>query len=235
MPLVIAVLKGAIARSWKSRLAMGGRENSTNSHQPCREGNPEGLPAGEQSNWETISADLTITQRDLPHWQVGGATYFITFRLKGHAGPETSGTGVSPVDAALSSLTPFERTIVRDAILFWHGRKWMVDALTVMPDHVHILATSLERSPGEWFSLAELMHSVKSFTAHKIQRLSGVSGAFWQSERYDRVNRNEFEFYQKATYILENAQRRGLVEHGWEYEWFWCPGKEELRGRVGRG
>jgi hypothetical protein len=31
------------------------------------------------------------------------------------------------------------------------------------------------------------------------------------------------------------TQRRGLVEHGWEYEWFWCPGKEELRGKAGRG
>jgi hypothetical protein len=47
--------------------------------------------------------------------------------------------------------------------------------------------------------------------------------------------RNGFEFYQEATYILENAQRRGLVEQGWEYDWFWCPGKEELRRRVGRG
>jgi len=214
---------------------MRGREDSADRDQPCREGNTEGLSAGEHTNWETIPADLTISRRDLPHWQVGGATYFVTFRLKGHAGSETSGTGVSPVDAPLSSLTPSERTIVMKAILFWHGRKWSVDALTVMPDHVHVLATPLERSPGPWFSLTELMHSVKSFTAHRIQHHRRASGALWQSERYDRVNRNEHEFYQKATSILENAQRRGLVEYGWEYEWFWCPGKEELRRRVGRG
>ncbi|MGD0111995.1 MAG: transposase [Armatimonadota bacterium] len=200
--------------------------------------------SGDQPERKTVSADLTISQRDLPHWQVGGATYFITFRLKGHPGSEASGTGlpasegVSPVEPAEATphpLTPAERTIVMKAILFWHARKWSVDALTVMPDHVHVLATPLERSPGDWFSLTELMHSVKSFTAHRIQRHRRASGALWQSERYDRVNRDEHEFYQKATYILENAQRKGLVEYGWEYEWFWCPGKEQLGNRVRRG
>ena len=242
--------EGALASSPKSRSAMRGRQDSTDREQPGK-GQHDNLTDSGTRSPETVSADLSISQRDLPHWQVGGATYFVTFRLKGYSGSEASGTGVSPVEPAVCPpagcrihqhteatpppLTPAERTIVMKAILFWHDRRWSVDALTVMPDHVHVLAMPLERSPGHWFSLAGLMHSVKSFTAHRIQHYRRASGALWQSERYDRVNRDEHEFYQKATYILENAQRKGLIEYGWEYEWFWCPGKEQLGNRVRRG
>ena len=79
-----------------------------------------------------------------------------------------------------------------------------------------------------------LMHSVKRTTAWEINRLRERQGRLWQSERKDRAVRDEHEFYQKANYILENAQRRGLVEYGWEYEWFWCPGKEELQRGMRR-
>jgi hypothetical protein len=30
-----------------------------------------------------VREELRITPRDLPPWQIGGATYFITFRTKG--------------------------------------------------------------------------------------------------------------------------------------------------------
>jgi len=205
----------------------GGKRISDNNREFGKGERAIDRPAGEKPSWEAISSDLTITHRDLPHWQVGGATYFITFRLKGHRG----GTGVSPVQSLSSPLTAPERTIVREAILFWHERKWFVHALTVMPDHVHILATPRERSPGAWFSLAELMHSVKSFTAHRIRSLRGKGGVFWQSERFDRVSRDQSEFDEKAKYIVGNAQRTGLVADGWEYEWFWSPSKEELQKR----
>jgi putative transposase len=114
-------------------------------------------------------------------------------------------------------------------ILFWHGKRWFVYALTVMPDHVHILAQPMEKSPGVWYSLRQLLPSVKRTTAWEINRLRGRRGRLWQSERMDRMVRNQAEFDEKAGYILDNARRKGLVEDGREYEWFWYPGKEELR------
>jgi len=91
----------------------------------------------------------------------------LTFRL--HAGPEL-GIG--------------ERRIVRDAILFWHGERWTVHVFTVMADHVHILATSAQVSPGRWYPLASVLQSVTGFTAREINR--GRTGVFWQNETYDR-------------------------------------------------
>jgi len=171
--------------------------------------------------------NLTITGRNLPHWEQGGATYHITFRLRG-AYPCRPGGSIRAGE--LPPLAPEERRIVKNEILFWHTRKWAVDALTVLPDHVHILARPLQKSPGVWFSLAEILHSVKRRSAWEINRLRGRRGPLWQSERMDRIARDEAEFDEKAAYILDNARRRGLVEDPWEYDAFWCPGKGEPEG-----
>jgi hypothetical protein len=136
-----------------------------------------------------------------------------------------SGTGSQPV----AQLTASERQIVKDDILFWHGKRWAVHMLTVMPGHVHILATPLDKARGEWFPLAEILHSVKYGSALKINRVRGRRGALWLSESFDRIVRDEGEFDQKATYILGNAPVAGLVLDGWKWDGLWCEGMEEMR------
>lgn len=221
-----------------------GRESATRS-QPVRKASGAGSqPAAKASGTgsQPVTEYLVIKRRDLPHWQAGGSTYFITFRLKGYRGKgpqpvsarantrarpprRTSGTGSQPV----SRLTAEERGIVRAETLFWHGKRWTVHMLTVMPDHAHILATPLERARGEWFSLSEILHSVKYGSALKINRLRGRRGALWLSESFDRIVRNEGEFDQKATYILSNASVAGLVLDGWKWDGLWCEGVEKMR------
>jgi REP element-mobilizing transposase RayT len=65
---------------------------------------------------------------------------------------------------------PPERDIIVRTILFWHEKRWFVHALTVMPNHVHILAQPVEKSPGIWYPLRGLMHSVKRTTAWETNR-----------------------------------------------------------------
>ncbi len=222
----------------------------------------DGAPPG-------IGENLTITRRHLPHWQLGGSTYFITFRLKGAVRPGTGGTGALPVQGAdrvsalpggatpppqepgrtgalpvpgadRASALPLrqeERAIVRREILYWHGKRWNVHALTVMPDHVHVLATPLEQSPGQWHPLSPILQSVKYGSALKINRLRGRRGSLWQAESFDRIVRDQNEFDEKANYILGNASRAGLTPDGWEYDGFWCEAMDEGRlthpGRTG--
>jgi hypothetical protein len=189
-----------------------------------------------------VTEYLVIKRRDLPHWQAGGSTYLITFRLKGYRGKgsrrvgSTGGTGSQLMGSAsgtgsqpVSRLTAEERGIVKDDILFWHGKKWTVHMLTVMPDHVHILATPLEKARGEWFPLSEILHSIKYGSALRINRLRGRRGALWLSESFDRIVRDEREFDQKATYILGNASVAGLVLDGWKWDGLWCEGMEKMR------
>ena len=155
-----------------------------------------------------VKENLITQRRSLPHWQSGGATYFITFRL--HGMPEQ----VIP-------LSMKERMIVKDAVLFWHETKWHIHLLTVMPDHVHILVTPCESAPGIWYSLSSILQSVKGYSAHTINAMRKTKGRLWQSECFDRIVRDAAEYDEKAMYILNNAAKAGLVNDSWEYEGFW--------------
>jgi REP element-mobilizing transposase RayT len=120
--------------------------------------------------------------------------------------------------------TPEDRATTKGAILFWHQDKWLVHALTVMPDHVHILATPLEAQRGEWYPLSEILHSVKRFSSRRINARHGRRGTLWQPERFDRISRNGHEFEEKFDYILYNAVKRGLCEDPFAYDGFWYEG-----------
>ena len=154
---------------------------------------------------------LVITRRNLPHWQVGGATYFITFRVR------------------QGQLAASERDLVLKACLHWNAKKWQVYAVTVMPDHVHVLAQPLEKEPGKWFSLAEILHSVKRHSAHQIGKQRGRTGPVWLDESLDRIVRDDAEFREKLLYIANNAVKAELVEDPLAYAHFWWEGADEHR------
>jgi putative transposase len=177
---------------------------------------------------QTVTQDLLATRRDLPHLQTGGSTYFVTFCLcrpgQSKRWPNSSGRGPEhmPEGGWPSPLTASERAVVRDALLYWHGSRWHVHMLTVMPDHVHLLATPLQAAPGQWHSLTTILHSVKGWTAHRLNQLRGRRGRLWQSERFDRVVVSQAELEEKSDYILSNATRAGLREDALAYDGFWC-------------
>jgi len=164
-----------------------------------------------------VTVRLATRKRDLPHWEMGGSTYFRTFRL--HGLPED-----------LPALSANERDLVKRAILLLHDRMWHVHLLTVMPDHVHILATPLMSSPGKWHPLATMLQRVKGSTAYSINTRRHRSGQFWQKETFDRIVRDQQEFDEKAIYILNNAMKAGIADDGWEYDGFWCGAEERAAG-----
>jgi putative transposase len=187
--------------------------------------------ARESASWQPVTQELLATRRDLPHLQVGGATYFITFRLcrpgESARWPEASRRNSPPPGGWPAPLTVAERAVVRDEILYWHGSRWHVHMLTVMPDHVHILATPLEVTKGHWYSLTTIVHSLKVGTARKVNRLRGRQGRLWQSERLDRIVASQAEFEQKSDYILDNATRAGLTQDALSYDGFWCESMDQ--------
>jgi putative transposase len=91
-----------------------------------------------------------------------------------------------------------------------------------MPDHVHTLVQPLTRPQGTGvFDLAEIIHSVKSFSVHQINRLRGRRGSLWQDERYDRIIRDEVEFLEKWQYIMNNPVKVELAQRPEEYPWLY--------------
>ncbi len=158
-------------------------------------------PPSTSSTSTTIPGSLTIHRRHLPHLQRGGSTYFVTFRVRA------------------GQLSPAERDTVMDACFHFHNDRAVVRLVTVMPDHVHMLITPLERTEGNWWSLQDLMHSIKSFTANSINQFRGATGSLWQDEYFDRAIRDADEFIEKWNYMVLNPVRAGLSEKPGEYAW----------------
>lgn len=142
--------------------------------------------------------DLTIKQRHLPHFNLDGGTYFITWRLFREQ----------------KSLTDAVKDIIVSALRFFDGSRYELLALVVMDDHVHVLL----RPIGEW-KLAKILHSWKSFTAHELIKVCHRSGSVWQHESYDHLIRNEIDLNEKLGYITTNPMRKwsGISN----YQWVW--------------
>ena len=142
--------------------------------------------------------------RRLPHFQKSDTPLFIAFCAGGPL--------ILPEDA---------RQLVLDHCLRERGLKVELFAAVVMPDHVHLLLTAL-RDPNGWpFPLVKVMQSLKSSTAHRINKLLHRSGPVWQEESFDHVLRSDESLRAKCEYIRQNPVRAGLVERPEAYRWLW--------------
>ena len=94
---------------------------------------------------------------------------------------------------------PEVRRIVTDAFLFFNEKRYILHALVVMPNHVHVLLT-----PAEGYDVITTIGNIKSFTATKINKLLGKSGDFWQRNSFDRMLRCADDFQVKMDYIIHN-------------------------------
>ena len=142
--------------------------------------------------------DFSIYRRRLPHWRLDGATYFVTWRLQ---------PGLAP-------LLPAERQVIYCALMHFDGERYDLNALVVLDDHIHVLVRPIDGHP-----LKSILHSWKSFTAHRLQLEFHRIGRIWQDESFDRIVRDDAEFLEKATYIVSNPSKRWpeLTDYPWVY------------------
>ena len=84
-----------------------------------------------------------------------------------------------------------------------------------MPNHVHVLLVL----NGAW-TLEDMMHSWKLYSARKINKHLGRSGAFWQKDYFDRLIRGPEHFWRCARYIRKNPARLSPGDSlHWEALW----------------
>ncbi len=152
---------------------------------------------------------LFQTRRHLPHWQIGGSVYFITFSTRKEG------------EESRLHLTERARQIVLDSLLYWNGTKVKVHLACVMPDHVHALIEPLEETPGKYYDLSKILHSIKSFSANEINKLLGRSGSLWEEESWDRIVRDEQDYQEKWQYILNNPIKEELCDKPEDYKFLW--------------
>ena len=95
-------------------------------------------------------------------------------------------------------------------------KRIILDAAVIMPDHLHFVA-GLRKD-----SLDRLMHSLKSYTAKKINALLNRQGAFWQLQYHDHAVRRDEDLNDIVLYVLNNPVRAGLVRDFHDYPYWYC-------------
>ena len=111
-------------------------------------------------------------RRRLPHYRKAGRAIFVTFRKLNRE--------------------PFAAS-ARDAILrhclHGDGKRYILHAATVMPDHVHLLLTPICDQEGWPYALPAILKLIKGVSARSVNKLLDGSGPVWQDESFDHVLR----------------------------------------------
>ena len=139
-------------------------------------------------------------RRHLPHFQLSAGYYFITFTTNDKR-----------------SLLSSQKDCVFNAIRYLDSKKYELYAAVVMNNHAHMIINPTD-------TLSKIMHSIKSFTAHQINKASNRKGKLWQDENFDRAIRDEEEFLEKINYIANNPIKANLANKYEEYKWLYIKG-----------
>lgn len=191
-------------------------------------------------------------KRRLPHIQIAGATYFITFRLanslprealdklaeekqkitrlpeslKESAHREWFAKYDDYLDKALHGNLYLNNKQIADmvgeSIQFRDGKKYDLIAYCIMLNHVHLICTPLKKSDGTSFSLTEILHSLKRHTAREANKVLQRQDTFWQDESYDHFIRDDAELERIVKYVLYNPVKAELVEEQTDWKWTYC-------------
>jgi alanyl-tRNA synthetase len=160
-------------------------------------------------------------KRRLPHFERSWAKYMVTFSTRERR-----------------QLSPSARDIVLKSLLFGHEqRRYQLYAACVMPDHVHCLfepqikEQDPEGKPVFW-PLAEILHGIKSFTAHEINKADGTNGQVWENESFDRMIRGDADLEEKFHYICRNPWDSNVVPITENYRWLWTPDAPSAKGNA---
>jgi putative transposase len=80
------------------------------------------------------------------------------------------------------------------------GKRYELGEFIVMPNHVHAIVATI----GD-HQLSPILHSWKSFSAHKFNRILSSSGRIWLPESFDHIVRSAEHLAKFETYIRNNA------------------------------
>ena len=159
---------------------------------------------------ETSQA-VHYSNRRLPHFERSWGKYAVSFSTKDRR-----------------PLSPVDRDCALQSILYAHEHdQYELYVGCVMPDHVHLLFEPQIKADGGgksiFWSLTEILQGIKSSSAHRINKASGIQGAVWEKESFDRLIRSEADLQEKFHYICRNPWDAGVAQPTEQYPWLWTP------------
>ena len=183
----------------------------------------------------------------LPHWEIEGGVYFVTFRLADSLPryivrslkaqrkdviktiKKSDKTPTSVENKSINKLfsRKFDRYLdsgrgachlknpeiaemVANALCHFDGNRYFLFAWSVMPNHVHVVVR-----PESGYNLSDILHSWKSFTAKRANKILKRGGRFWQPEYYDHLIRDEKDLKRCIEYTYYNPEKAGMDKWRW--------------------
>ncbi len=104
--------------------------------------------------------------------------------------------------------------LVTGALNYFAGARYELHAWVVMPNHAHAVIWSM---PGH--TLSEILHSWKSFTSNKANKILHRAGEFWQSESFDHWIRDDNEHARLVAYVENNPVKAGFCKRPEDWKW----------------
>lgn len=93
------------------------------------------------------------------------------------------------------------RSVLVEALHYYNNKEYLLHAFVVMPNHVHILLSSLTNKP-----INNIIGKVKGFTAYQLRKSLRIYEDIWQKGIFDRILRNWDEFEKYVDYIGNNPK-----------------------------
>ncbi len=182
----------------------------------------------------------------LPHLEIEGSTYFVTFRLVDSLPLTVMQKYIHECDQAIKENKSRDKKQLRKIQIQYqkriekyfdtgYGACYLTDSRVadVVANAMGYFNSVRYRlfswcimpnhvhvvfMPIAGFGLQGILHSWKSYTSNRANEILGRTGGFWYREYYDRLIRNEKEFCNSIDYVVNNPNKAGLVD--WEWVWF---------------
>ena len=189
--------------------------------------------------------NIEFYKRNLPHFQTRGQIFFVTWVLasaipkkmlkKLESKNEDNKSSRNKWQTYFKNINdllndsnnksdflqnPRMATIVANTLKFWDNKRITLYAFSIMPNHVHtIMEVYKTDEQGNELYLAEILESIKKFSARECNKVLHRSGRFWQHESFDRIIRNREDLYYTINYILDNPVKAGLCKKRKNWKW----------------
>ncbi len=102
--------------------------------------------------------------------------------------------------------------LVANSLIHFDNMRYRLHAWCIMPNHVHVI---VEAMPNQ--NISKIIHSWKSYTAHRANEILGLTGDFWQKDAYNHIIRSQKEYYFQIRYTWENPEKARL--QNWQWRW----------------
>jgi REP element-mobilizing transposase RayT len=106
---------------------------------------------------------------------------------------------------------------VADTLRYFDGKRYRLLAWCIMPNRVHVV---FKIFPA--YGLADIVHSWKSFSAKRANKILNVAETFWQREYYDHLIRDQAQLFRAIRYVAANPEKANLKN----WEWVWVCGQD---------